>query len=529
MDWADHVSAFKIHWIVRYLDPNEFSWKDIIDEYILKYSKGRLKYPEGRGIVLQKLSVREKAAILANFPKKGEYFKACLREFWKLGVQPTDRLEGVATESPWHGHSWQSAAPNHIRAYAKHTLKITRFADFMNRDTRRPFKIRDWRRFIERAERRKHGIDPDNVMVIDRANEIIAIQRAIPRRIWVALLKKYTLECDELRTGQKIYLIKRGLTTPAIVNFDGEAQQVRIDQVGRGHLLRKKHDPTQFKIVQAQTWEGKWGPPRGDSYTHDAEWILPGDKREEGKIGAPLPRLTIKFITRYKACKRMVAPASEEAWNQRIGHHDWATAWQLKTLYATPRDRTPHLQLQHRTLTVAKHGPWSEKTCAAYGCNIEENLEHLFQCRLIQRHYWSRVFEFTDALLIENERNETFWIVGLHKGKPLEKEAADIVAWAWRALYAAAVKAHSDEKRMDYRMAILQFHQYAYSRAVAYCAKWQRWYRGQAMWMKPKTIPRKHQSKYMTQMDDVANWAISTEVRTFYEKARTEFHKHGPI
>ena len=119
--------------------------------------------------------------------------------------------------------------------------------------------------------------------------------------------------------------------------------------------------------------------------------------------------------------------------------------------------------------------------------------------------------------------------MGLHKGKPLEKEAADIVAWAWRALYAAAVKAHSDEKRMDYRMAILQFHQYAYSRAVAYCAKWQRWYRGQAMSMKPKTIPRKHQSKYMTQMDDEANWAISTEVKTFYAKARTEFHKHGPI
>ena len=70
MDWADHVSAFKIHWIVRYLDPNESSWKDIIDEYILKYSKGRLKYTEGRGIVMQKLSVREKAAILANFPKK---------------------------------------------------------------------------------------------------------------------------------------------------------------------------------------------------------------------------------------------------------------------------------------------------------------------------------------------------------------------------------------------------------------------------------------------------------------------------
>jgi hypothetical protein len=51
MDWADHVSAFKAQWIVRYLelDPNESSWKDIIDEYILKDKKGRLKYPEGRG------------------------------------------------------------------------------------------------------------------------------------------------------------------------------------------------------------------------------------------------------------------------------------------------------------------------------------------------------------------------------------------------------------------------------------------------------------------------------------------------
>ena len=46
--------------------------------------------------------------------------------------------------------------------------------------------------------------------------------------------------------------------------------------------------------------------------------------------------------------------------------------------------------------------------------------------------------------------------------------------------------------------------------------------------MKPKSIPRKHQDKNMTQMDDVANWAISTEVSTFYEKARTEFTRHGP-
>eukprot|EP00966_Prymnesium_polylepis_P065102 1510942-Prymnesium_polylepis.3 len=138
-------------------------------------------------------------------------------------------------------------------------------------------------------------------------------------------------------------------------------------------------------------------------------------------------------------------------------------------------------------------------------CNSEENQEHLFRCqRILLRYFWSRIYEFADALLIDNERNATFWIVGLYTEKPLEKEAADIVAWAWRALYAAAVKAHSDEKQIDYKLALLQFHQYAYSRAVACCVKWQRWYRGQARWMKPKTIPRKHQDKYTTQMDDVA-------------------------
>ena len=45
-----------------------------VDEYILKDTKGKIKYPEGRGIVMQKLSVREKARILANFPPKMRVF-----------------------------------------------------------------------------------------------------------------------------------------------------------------------------------------------------------------------------------------------------------------------------------------------------------------------------------------------------------------------------------------------------------------------------------------------------------------------
>ena len=62
MDWADHVSAFKAQWLIRYLVPSESAYKGIIDEFILKDKQGKIKYPEGKNIILQKLRVRGKRA-----------------------------------------------------------------------------------------------------------------------------------------------------------------------------------------------------------------------------------------------------------------------------------------------------------------------------------------------------------------------------------------------------------------------------------------------------------------------------------
>jgi hypothetical protein len=100
---------------------------------------------------------------------------------------------------------------------------------------------------------------------------------------------------NELRTGKRIYLAKQGVAIPAIAGSAGEVQGVRIDEVGREHLLRKQYDPSVYTIIEAQHWESKWGPPRGDSYAYDAEWVLTGDTRKEGKVEGPLRRLTIKL------------------------------------------------------------------------------------------------------------------------------------------------------------------------------------------------------------------------------------------
>ena len=85
--------------MIRYLQPGDAAWKQILDHFILYDRKGNLRYPEGRGILLMNLSTRQKTAILASIPKGAEYMKACIREFWKLRIRPVG-LDGVGTESP---------------------------------------------------------------------------------------------------------------------------------------------------------------------------------------------------------------------------------------------------------------------------------------------------------------------------------------------------------------------------------------------------------------------------------------------
>ena len=52
-----------------------------MDEFILKDSKGKVKYPEGRGITVQKMSTREKARILSNFPKNASISNRACENF----------------------------------------------------------------------------------------------------------------------------------------------------------------------------------------------------------------------------------------------------------------------------------------------------------------------------------------------------------------------------------------------------------------------------------------------------------------
>ena len=58
----------------------------------------------------------------------------------------------------------------------------------------------------------------------------------------------------------------------------------------------------------------------------------------------------------------------------------WELTWTIRPKYTSPRDIVVWLQLQHRTLWVAKHGGCADDKCTARGCSATENMTHLVDC-----------------------------------------------------------------------------------------------------------------------------------------------------
>ena len=116
--------------------------------------KGILSTRKGREVLLYNLSGWQKLTILANVPRKATYIRACLKEFWKLKLHPkADSYEGVSSESPWYGHRLRLDVENNFRNYCRNVLQITKFSDFMNVKTNRPFTTDEWIDVIEKHEK----------------------------------------------------------------------------------------------------------------------------------------------------------------------------------------------------------------------------------------------------------------------------------------------------------------------------------------------------------------------------------------
>jgi hypothetical protein len=96
------------------------------------------------------------------------------------------------------------------------------------------------------------------------------------------------------------------------------------------------------------------------------------------------------------------------------------------------------MKVRHRTLWVAKSGGMNTTKCAMTGCLHEENIEHLVDCPLIRRGFRAKIETLMRTLKMETGCR-LFWLFGLKPGlnkwRAADAEEAEMINWAWRALY----------------------------------------------------------------------------------------------
>jgi len=518
MDWATHVEAVRQQWVIRYLDPSESSWKRLWDRFILYDKKGNLKYPEGREVLLYNLSGWQKLTILANVPRKATYIRACLKEFWKLKLHPkADSYEGVSSESPWYGHRLRLDVENNFRNYCRNVLQITKFSDFMNVKTNRPFTTDEWIDVIEKHEK-EAGIRSYYRDVWDTARKVHRLQQQLrtDREIPKELMRRYTAIPT---VGMWVYLMRgENLRWPAIITdtTSQKARRVRIDGVGRSHPLNEEVNYRHFTVIEAHKWQGKWGKPKGESFVQDVKWDFHGEEY--------IQNLTINRLTKLRQEAKMKPPPSQDVWNSKLGSVHWDKVWGAKSMYATPRDKTAQFQLKQRNLWVAKSGGCADTSCKAHGCSHEESQEHLWECQQIQRGFWEPLWGSIERMGLNPKKEATYAILGItgaRKDKSINREEAGIIQMAWRTLYAQTVKTKLEGGHLNLPEAVYKTLRLTLSRVKAYGNKWQTWYRRQAGRTKPKTFPEEHQQHALITLDDSANYVISDELLKEVQQARS--------
>ena len=92
-----------------------------------------------------------------------------------------------------------------------------------------------------------------------------------------------------------------------------------------------------------------------------------------------------------------------------------------------------------------------------------------------------------------------------------------MVFWAWRNLYAEVTRARIEGKQLDLKKAYANFVRMAYTRIVAYGAKWYRWYSRQQHRTKAKSIPIRFRERKLIDSEATAEYTIAAPMQLEYK------------
>ena len=90
VDWDGHVTAVLAEWVLRWIMPpdrDECAWKHVLHHMVLVDRQGYDKFPEGRNIMLCRMTPADKLRLMRGVPKNAVYIKECVRAFWKINLR----------------------------------------------------------------------------------------------------------------------------------------------------------------------------------------------------------------------------------------------------------------------------------------------------------------------------------------------------------------------------------------------------------------------------------------------------------
>jgi hypothetical protein len=479
MHIRSHIRAFKAQWIVKYLDPSDTPWKDILDHWIGD------RFRLGRGILLAHSNVN----FTTRVPDSAPYLKACIKEFLSLKIkQDVSFLSEASQGEPlWFNKRFSTHFNAAERNAWTRDIDTYRLSDLAS-VTGALFTRADWVNFIQLA-----SDDKDQQWFSDRLSEVDKLLNAIPPNI----NRMLTAPTTQPAVGQYVLVKRHRNLTHAVITQNG-ADEIWLDANGFPHLTgatvdlsppatstplttwikRKKLFDSPFENDDDDDDEDEKPPPRvaiglptTKAFPLDDGWYLDGQTPRKDQKSRPsssgddhrrMSDLTIKSITQHltSIITEGEQPNCIGAWRSNL-----PDAINFKNVFASfgtplsdPTEEDAWRKLVHRAWSSRNRYPGKDHRCRL-GCPCaDESQLHMIECPLAAP-YWRAVSTFCTSVLKSPipTTGKRALIFGLRDRKTLlQTEVRAFLRHAIRSYYSDMTAVHKNGVLFNYRQTLVR-------------------------------------------------------------------------
>lgn len=393
LNWTHHCRAFRIHWIIRYLDPTRGNWKKFIDYWIDK------NHPEGRHIVLNR-----KIAGKDLFPNHRllSFFRDAVDGFaeleWEPQPPPTSR-ENMLSLPLWHNPLINTFMFDDTTISALIEMRFYTVTDLWDDQAHSPWTAHEVHAGFTTDHNHRAGSLQRRLGEVNKfTDEWNSFIRHIPTQWWRLL----THPDYQIAEGEH-FAYYDGDTLHYALYQDADLNCMipcEITTKGSLHeledILDIPDDTFGMKILYDH--KRRVVGPEERAFPRWHEWNL--------KLLAQRPRASrVKINHIYRAlisseCER---PNCEEKWEKFIDppHDGWDSVWRdITGLMGTPRDIKTRFKFLHRGLWTQhklsivasiKHSQISDR-CILCGRH-QGTHKHFVECNSLDRSFeWLKAF-----------------------------------------------------------------------------------------------------------------------------------------